>query len=528
MTDDSRLLNKDLRRREFVVAGAVTGLAIAGPLNYAALARQAKAPLAKKGKFKHGVSAGMPTDKAVTLWTRVTGLERDSSLILEVATDKGFRKVVKTKDVVVKKDNDFTAHERIKKLKPGEEYYYRFATANKSSRVGKFRTMPPADSKQALKIGYYSCQNYTAGFYNAQAALAKEDVDLVVCLGDYMYERGFFDGPRPDTTGANKDGNVQTLEEYRDKYKLYQADKNLQDMHAEHGFVIVWDDHEVEDNYAGDEQDSKEPDPNKENNGEDRRVPFKQRRKNGYKAFFEAHPRVRIKDDRNRIYGSMRLGGMAELFLTDQRQYRDPQPCMDAQLSPCPDTTTPGRKMLGDTQKAWFKSAVPSSSATWKLWGSEVMLMAVEAPKGQPAILDSWDGYEAERKEILEHFVSNGVKNLAALTGDIHTFFAGDLTTTGDDQGQPAGVELVGGSATSSGIPEELGVPAPTLEALAAANDPHVKYYEFESRGYGVVSLSTDKLVCEFKKVAVDVEGAQPELLKTIEVDNGVPAVRVL
>ena len=521
-------LDKSFRRRDFVVASAATGLALAGPLNYAAIARQSRVPFAKGGKFKHGVAAGFPSQRGATLWTRLSGLERRSKLTLEVARDKGFRKVVKEREVVAAPNMDFTLHERIGGLKPGKEYFYRFATKNKSSRVGRFRTLAPPDSTRKVKIGFYSCQSWEAGFYNAQAGLAEEDLDLVVCLGDYIYERIFFEGPagrKADTTGV--EGNVQTLEEYREKYRLYQSDKDLQDMHAAHAFVSVWDDHEVEDNYAGDEQDSAEPDPNNENNGQPRRIPFLERRRNGYKAFFEAMPRVRFKGDRNRIYGSLRLGGLAERFLTDQRQYRDPQPCMDAQLTPCPAADDPGRKMLGDEQKAWFKRAVPGSNATWKLWGSEVMLMSVDVPAGQPAILDAWDAYAAERQEILDTFRAAGVQNLAAVTGDIHTFFAGDLSTTGRSGGRPIGVELVCGSATSPGIPEALNVPSSTLEALAAANNPHIKYDEYDSRGYGVVTVTKDALVTEFKTVDIQTRGAAPQSLATITVDSGVPAVNV-
>ncbi len=291
-------------------------------------------------------------------------------------------------------------------------------------------------------------------------------------LGDYIYERHFFDGPpeRVDKTGANKDGNVQTLDEYRQKYRLGQSDPNLQDLHANYPMVSVWDDHEVEDNYAGNQQDSAEPDPNKENDGTPRRIPFMKRRKNGYRSYFEATPRIRMKSDANQIYGSYRLGSLADLFLTDQRQYRDVQPCNDPILEPCPETKDPGRTMLGDEQKKWFKKAVPQSKAKWKIWGSELMLMSIDVPKGSPALVDAWDGYEAEREEILSSFKARGVENLAVITGDIHTFFAGDLSTTGDDQGDPIGVEFVGGSATSFGIPETLGVPDPaTLKALGLA-----------------------------------------------------------
>ena len=518
-------------RREFLVAGAATGIAVAGPINYVALARGRHLPLAEAGKFAHGVASGFPTQKAITLWTRVSELERTSKLHVEVASDKHFKHVVARQPTAARDKGDFTVHERIGGLKAGEEYFYRFETKKTESRVGRFRTLPPADSTQSLKLAYFSCQDYEAGYYNAHAALAKEDLDLLIFLGDYIYEHKYYDGPadRVDTTGPNKDGDVQTLDEYREKYRFYQSDPDLQDLQAAHAFVSVWDDHEVEDNYAGDGADSKQKDPNFENdNMTPRRVSIEQRRKNGYKAFFEAMPRIRTHGDKNRIYGSVRIGGTAELFLTDQRQFRDPQPCDDALLTPCPDDDNPDRTMLGAAQKSWFKAAVPASSAKWKLWGSEVMLMALDLPKGQHVNPDQWDGYGAERKEILESFVASGVQNLTALTGDIHTFLAGDLTTNGEQEGTPVGVELVGGSVTSLGIPESLGVPSSSLDAFASTADPHIKFHDFDHRGYCVLTVDQSELSAEFMRCDTMSRGERPTSLAKFKVESGVPKLNVV
>jgi alkaline phosphatase D len=521
-----------LRRRELVFGGAGAGLALAAPINYVALARQRRLPVARGGRFAQGVSSGLPSPKAITLWTRVSELDRTSKLTLEVAEDKQFRDVVERQVVRAEEGRDFTVHARVKGLRPASEYFYRFHTEDRSSRVGRFRTLAPRGSKQPVRIAFYACQSWEAGFYTAQEGIARErDLDLVLCLGDYIYERHFYDGPpeRVDTTGVNRDGNVQTLDEYRQKYRLYQGDASLQRMHAAHPFLAVWDDHEVEDNYAGDGVDSAQPDPSLENNDEPRRVPFAERRRNAYKAFFEAMPRLRVKGDRTRIYGSARLGDVAELFFTDQRQYRDPQPCNDALLVPCPENDDPGRTFLGDEQKRWFKRAVARSPARWKLWGSETMVMSLDLPKGHAVNQDQWDGYAAERRDVLEHFLASGVTNLAALTGDIHTFIAGDLSTTGREGGAPIGVELVGGSATSLGIPEALGVPSSALLPLAGPNDPHVKYVDFDRRGYAVVTVTGSKLTCEFKAVeTTQSRTSGVSTLATVEVDSGVPAIRVV
>jgi alkaline phosphatase D len=521
-----------LRRRDFVVAGAGAGLAFAGlgPVNYVALAKERKLPLASEGTFAHGVASGIPTPRGITLWTRVSELTRSSRLTLEVATDKRFRHVVKRQQVVADANKDYTVHAAVGKLKPAHEYYYRFHTKHTNSRVGRFRTLPPADSNQPIKIGFYSCQSYEAGYFTAQAALAKEkDLDMVLMLGDYIYEHHYYDGPaeRADTTGANKDGDVQTLAEYREKYRFYQSDKNLQNLHAAYPFVVIWDDHEVEDNYAGTQPDSASTDPaNTENNNSyPRRVPFGERRKNGYQAFFEAMPRLVPKG--NRLYGSLKLGNMAELFLTDERQYRDLQPCSDAQITPCPDDLQPGRTFLGATQKGWLKSALPASKAKWNLLASETMMMALDSTPGNHANQDQWDGYSAEREEILTEFLNKKVDNLVVLSGDIHTFIAGDLYTNGETSGKPIGVELVGGSATSFGLPEELGIPSATLDSLRQTSDPHVTYAEFDHRGYCVVTADKDKLVGEFKAVSdAKVPNGTVSTLATFQVDSGNPKLQ--
>jgi len=398
--------------------------------------------------------------------------------------------------------------------------------------VGKFRTMPPPDSKTPLTIAYMSCQDWEAGYYNAHAALAKEDVDLLLFLGDYIYERRYYEGPadRLDTLGANGDGDVQSLEEYRSKYRQAQADPGLQALYASAAVVNVWDDHEVEDNYAGSQPDSASTDPeNLQNDNETpRRVPYLERRKNGYKAFFESMPRIRYKGDKNRIYGSVRLGGLAELFLTDQRQYRDLQPCDDALLVGCADSDNPARSMLGADQKAWFKNAVPASSAKWKLWGSEVMLMSLDLPAGNHVNQDAWDGYGAERRELLEHFKNSGVQNLATLVGDIHTFFAGNLTTNGETSGDPVGVELVGGSLTSLGIPESLNVDASLLEAVGPGANPHIKFFDVRNRGYAVARVTENEMTAEFRTCDTMTRGATPVTSQKFQVASGVPELNLV
>ena len=523
-------------RREFLLAGLATGVAVSGPLNYAAIARGARLPRTHDGSFLHGVSSGQPTPNGIELWTRLSGIDRSALLTLEVAKDPGFRHVVRQEVVLAPKRHDNTVHARLNGLSPSNQYFYRFHTRQHDSTVGQFRTLPPPDSNQTIRIGYFSCQDYEAGYYTAHAALAQEpDLDLVLCLGDYIYEHHYYPGPagRADTTGVNHDGDVQSLPEFRQKYRFYQADPNLQAMHAAHPFISVWDDHEVEDNYAGDVPDSASTSPEtlENNNKYPRRIPFAQRRINGYRAFFESMPRQSFGP--HIVFGSLRLGKQVELLLTDQRRYRDPQPCNDALLTPCPADEAPGRTMLGGFQKAWFKQALASSRANWKLWGSEVMVMSLDTAAATPttpgahANPDQWDGYSAERKEILTDAINHKVKNLVVLSGDIHTYIAGNLTTTGGAPGKPAGTELVGGSITSLGLSEFLGVPPATLEALRKAADPHTIYADFTRKGYAVVTVSSNELIGEFKSPASTQTPTSPTTtIARFRVPNGVPQIQ--
>ena len=515
-----------LRRRELLIAGAAAGATLAAPINYAAIARGARVPPARDGRFASGVMSGVPSPRAITLWTRLGEVERSSRIRLEVATDKAFRNVVKREDVVAEREEGFTAHARIKGLRPQREYFYRFATRETSSRIGRFRTAPPPDSKQKVRIAFYSCQDYEAGFFNAQRAIAREDVDLVVCIGDYIYETSFYQDKavRRDRTGNNSDGDVQRLSEYREKYELYQRTPGLRQMHAAHPFVAIWDDHEVEDNYAGD-------DPDEANGSRDqtkvedeigpRRVPFARRRKNGYRAFFEAMPRFRPRRNPNQIFGSLRLGKQCEIFLMDQRQYRDPQPCDDQLFVPCPEYSEP-RTLLGERQKQWLKRGVAGSDARWKVLGNQLVMFSIDTAPTQHLNPDQWDGYAIERGEILEHLRARGTDNIVALTGDIHTFFAGTVTTNGNSTGDPVATEFVGGSATSLGIPETFDLP-PSIFDVVRTSNPHIEYTNFEKRGYGILELGAKEATCEFKSVDALKPSANSRTLAKFRVAHGVP-----
>ena len=499
-----------LGRRSFLIGALATGAAVAAPVNYAALARKRRIPLVKHAKFDQGVASGFPRPRGIELWTRLGDIKRTSKLKVVVATDRKFGNVVEEKLVTARKDRDFTARTFIKSLKPDRQYFYRFVTEHSKSPVGRFKTAPPLDSNKPIRIAFYSCQHYEAGFYNAQRAIANEkDLDLVLCLGDYIYEYSDGKGVRRDTSGNNHDGDTQLLNEYWQKYRIYKADKDLQAMHAAHPFLSTWDDHEVEDNYADGQPSSAQQDPSTTQlKHYPRRVPFAEREANGHRAFFNYMPRSRFKGDRNRIFEEYRLGKLVDLLLTDERQYRDRQPCNDVQITPpCTDGDSP-RTMLGERQLDWFLQNLKGSPATWKVWGTQLMVMATRLAPGVPAQVDAWDGYGYERKRILDFILDNNVQNVVAVTGDIHTFFAGTAYTTGDQStGRATFPEFVGGSATSLGLPESTPFTPEQLAFLATVN-PHISFYDFVKRGYGVIEIGPTQAVCELKAVDALHQGA--------------------
>jgi alkaline phosphatase D len=483
------------RRSLLAGAGAGAGALLLGrdPARPAARAARSALPLARGSAFRLGVASGQPVERGITLWTRLPDLERTGRLQVEISRDPDFGSVVYRQDVVADADRGFAVHHRAEHpvLRPGEDYFYRFYTCELSSPVGRFRTARPADSREPVRIAVFSCQKYHQGWYTAHSGLANEpDLDLVICLGDYVYEEvnRTQDIPeRRDTTGANGDGEIMTLAEFRQKFALYQSDRDLQAMHAAHPFAAIWDDHEVENDYAGATP----------GDAVDRRVPFEVRKANGYRAWRENLPLLAPAGAERVIYGRMPLGANADVLLLDERQYRDPLLCEPVQ--PCPQARTEQpRTLLGRAQTDWLKGELERSRATWKLVANQVMIMALDLPTGVPINADQWDGYAAERREILEHVRARGVTNVSWLTGDIHTFFAGTVHTSGRVDSPAAATEFVAGSITSEGIADEFGNQAFVTDRIQAIN-PHITYADTARRGYAVIEARPDELLVDFR-----------------------------
>src|SRR3954463_15700526 len=251
----------------------------------------ARAAALRGGEVRQGVLSGDPTPDGITLLTLLDDAEGRGSVKLEVATDAGFRKVVASKSIATSGADGYSVKARIKGLKAHERYYYRFETSDSHSPVGRFQTALPEDSNETVRFAFFSCADYTHGYYNAYELMEREDVDFVVCLGDYIYAESYHakgkTGVRDDKNGkANRENpgivrEAVSLADYRGKYALYRSDPVLRDLHAKFPLITTWDDHEVQDNYAGHAPEGGLPPAKHYSNA---------RKRAGYKAFFEAMP----------------------------------------------------------------------------------------------------------------------------------------------------------------------------------------------------------------------------------------------
>ena len=513
------------RRLLHSAAAGATALYVADADLVALAGKRRPKRLVREAAFDCGVMSGDPTHRAVTLWTRLGEVEQDLARVrLEVARDPDFKRLVARRVVPTSRDRDHTVKVRVGGLKPDKRYWYRFVTRTGSSPVGRTQTAPHPTSDRKVRFGFFSCQDWVSGYYGAYRRFVEEDLDFVLCLGDYVYERIFYPVHRPDESGANKDGDVKTLDEYRQKYRLYRSDADLQEMHRALPFLAMWDDHEVEDNYAGGDPGSDDWDP--------------ARKDAGQRAFHEYQPNLRIKSDALRTYRRLRFGRHVELLMLDQRAYRDDQPCGDAFLAPCGESAAP-RDYLGRPQMDWLKTLLAASSASWKVIGNQLMAMPLDVAEGVPVTQDSWEGYQAERTELLRWILDRDVRDVAFLTGDIHTFFAGHVLRDGRE-GPTAAVEFVGGSTTSPGAAELVSeysgyTISPDQAQLIAdrfpVTNPWMAYAESRSHGVAVVEADAKGLNAAYlasRDVTTRDGSADVRVLQRFAVERGTPRVNLV
>ena len=431
--------------------------------------------------FTWGVASGDPLPDRVVLWTRVD-TSGDAEVTWEVATDAQFRSVAARGAATATAADDYTLHVDAAGLQPDTRYWYRF-TSGAASVAGRTRTMPAADATpEKLRFGFGSCQDWQGGFYAAHRDAVASDLDLFVWLGDYIYEYGAAAGAPRRHTGDT----CLTLADYRTRYALYRSDVDLQAAHAAYPWLVVWDDHEVQNNYAAavsEDATVSEAD-------------FLARRAQAYQAWWEWMPTRLPKptDATLRIYREVAFGTLARLFLLDGRQYRSDQACGDAVLStaaPCAEWDDAGRTMLGDEQEAWLLQGLTASTATWNVLGNQVV-MGDARLNGAVLNYDQWDGYPVARQRLLDGITASGKRNVVVVTGDIHLSAVADLATT--PGAAPVATELVGTSISSGALlPEQL--------ESAINLFPALKYINAHQRGWVRNEITRDGWTAEYRVV---------------------------
>jgi alkaline phosphatase D len=406
--------------------------------------------------FTLGVASGDPLASSVILWTRLApdplnggGLaEVPHYVSYEVALDDQFEQLVGRDVAVALPEDGHSVHVDVQHLEVDTWFFYRFTAGSHTSPVGRTRTCPaPRTTPARFALGAATCQNFEDGFYAAHRDIATAGLDAVVFLGDYIYE---YAARKVQGAVVRSHGTAEPtdLGAYRNRYALYKTDPDLQAAHAACPWYVIWDDHEVENNYAGLQSEDAAISP------ED----FRSRRNAAYQAWWEHQP-VRLPAPRGatdfQVYRQLWVGKLLELNLLDERQYRSDQSCGDAtfQLAPaCKETFDPTRTMLGAKQEAWFAEAIGSTGAIWTAVANEVILGDVTI-NGAVLNYDQWDGYPAARDRLLQAVVDAKIANLVVLTGDIHFAGVGNLRGPATTADRPIiGAEFVTTSISSAGL----------------------------------------------------------------------------
>ncbi|MEG0197397.1 MAG: alkaline phosphatase D family protein [Acinetobacter sp.] len=503
-----------------------------------------------KADFLHGVASGDPLKDKVILWTRLT--PNDVSLRLEViweiALDQKFSQLVNFGKVQTAQAQDFTVKVDANKLRSNQRYYYRFRYGNVISPIGQTKTLP--ETSNTVSFAVCSCSNYPAGYFHVYQEIAKQDVDVVIHLGDYIYEYGKDGYATEDAAKLGRelalDNNKEmiTLGDYRKRYALYRKDIDLQTVHQRHPFIVIWDDHELANDTwkDGAENHTEETESNK-NEGK-----FIERKIAALQAYFEWMPIRPVSDnDHLNIYRQFNFGTLVQLTMLDTRvlardrqlDYADYMTAQGMNFQRFQeDLNHPMRTLMGGTQLQWLQAQLEQSTATWNVLGQQVLMskmlipaelllplsqmdvvalnqkipelvtLKMRALQGDSSLteiekarltlvapynLDAWDGYAAER-EALYATLRKVDKKVVVLAGDTHNAWASDLY---NQSGAHVGLELATSSVSSPGLEKYLNIPLAQLQQFELAFRTlidELNYCNLNQRGYLTVHFTAQQM----------------------------------
>ncbi|HEX2825209.1 MAG TPA: alkaline phosphatase D family protein [Burkholderiales bacterium] len=506
-------------RRAFLLRAAALGAA------YAASPVRVIARAFERDPFALGVASGYPHPGGMTLWTRLAprplegGGMRPAAVEVrwEVASDEAFRTIAANGRTTAAAEWAHSVHVDVKGLEPGRPYWYRFHAGEATSPVGRTSTAPAAEAAPSrLRLAFASCQQYEQGWFTAYRHMAREDLDLVVHLGDYIYESSW----GRNLVRSHGSDQPYTLAEYRTRHALYKLDDDLRAAHAAFPWIVTWDDHEVQNDYANDRSqvlDSPEA--------------FLARRAAAYQAYYEHMPLpawARPRGPAMRLHTALDYGRLASFYVLDDRQYRSHQACPPegrggstvVKEEDCRQRLDRSLTMLGSAQEQWLDESFGRSRAAWNIVAQQTLMAQADrrAGPGGDFWTDGWDGYPRARERLLAAVAQRALRNPLVISGDVHMSAVCDLKANFDDARSPVvATEICGPSITSQGPS------VARVEALLKEN-PHFRFANGARRGYATLDITPARCVARLRTVGTVKEPDAPiHTLATFAVEDGRP-----
>ena len=551
-------MTKKMNRRELIQKTLAGFGALSLPISLTACGDDADSNTQPNTQvqFLHGVASGDPLQTQVIIWTRVTPTDSSARLevLWEVAKDAGFKHITATGKVLTTAAQDFTVKVDVTGLAAGQVYFYRFKSASKYSITGQTKTL--ATQVQSVQFAVCSCSNFPAGYFHVYKEMAKQDVDVVIHLGDYIYEYGMGGYATEEAVEMGRaladDNNAEIirLDGYRKRYALYRLDPDLQAAHQRHPFIVIWDDHEL----ANDTWEK-----GAENHQSDTEGDFLERKLAALAAYFEWMPIRPIDDQHIKIYRQFDFGTLVQLTMLDTRiiarnvqlDYANYMTATGLDIAKFQaDLINPARSLMGVEQRNWLLQKLQQSTATWNVLGQQILMSKMFVPAellmslaeitagnpspetlskittqitelleikarmdaGDPTVtpeekarlavtapynLDAWDGYFAER-EILYGTLAQLKKKVVVLAGDTHNAWASDLSSK---DGVLVGVELATSSVSSPGLEKYLSIPMQQLQAFEFAFTSlidELNYCNLNQRGYLKVHFTAEQVQADW------------------------------
>jgi alkaline phosphatase D len=529
MTDRIRFYDRALRgltRRELLNVAWKLGLAALIP---PAVPARVLAQLPFRDyPFPLGVASGDPWPDGVVLWTRLAPEPFDGGGMpmanvevgWEIATDRAFRAVIQKGTHIARPELGHSVHVEARGLEPGHEYWYRFHAGSEVSAIGRTKTAPrDGAAVDRLRFAVCGCSHFESGYFTAYRHLAAEQFDFVFHTGDYIYE-GRDDGGKSATAVRRHRGQeIYTLVDYRNRYAQYKSDPDLKAAHASAPFVVTWDDHEVDNDYAGDADENNTPP-----------ELFLLRRAAAYQAYFETMP-LRASTlplgPSMRLYRRLKFGSLLDLSVLDTRQFRSNQSCNGGSATGCADALAPARTILGAEQERWLFEQLAGVKATWTVLGQQVPTFArnmIRATPNAQFSMDKWDGYPAARQRLYDRLRETRAPNPVVLSGDVHVHYGADLKLDfNNPRSETVGVEFTNTSITSGGDGARVGA---TWDQIRPDN-PHIKYHSAR-RGYVACTATPALMRADFKVVdRVTIPDSPDRLDGSLVVEAGRPGASV-